>query len=352
MTSPTRRSSIGRGSRTGRLSARAYQRPIRRQPPGWLDRSWRDARHCARSRPADRRVRLAARRPGGPNPVAKVTMPQLGESVAEGTIGKWLKQPGDHVAKYEPLLEVITDKVNAEVPSPFEGILTADPRRGGRDGPEQRRDRDHRDGRRGRRRRPPQRSAAAPPPQAHRLRSRERTPRPARPPRLARPLPRPSSASPGAPSPQPSARAGSDERPERAAATAPPSQPRPPRSPTGALPGDPDARMTPAVRRLLREHGLTAAMIVGHRRRRPDHPRRRARTTSRPSGRRARSAARSSAAPAPRRRRRQPPRRPGPARARRLDHAGAGPAPAPAAATAASAARSASRRAPTRSSCR
>src|SRR5512132_1901452 len=50
-------------------------------------------------------------------------MPQLGESVAEGTIGRWLKQPGDAVAKYEPLLEVITDKVNAEVPSPFAGIL-------------------------------------------------------------------------------------------------------------------------------------------------------------------------------------------------------------------------------------
>src|ERR1044071_7090542 len=56
-------------------------------------------------------------------PVAKVTMPQLGESVAEGTIGKWLKQPGDTVEKYEPLLEVITDKVNAEVPSPFAGVL-------------------------------------------------------------------------------------------------------------------------------------------------------------------------------------------------------------------------------------
>ena len=55
--------------------------------------------------------------------MAKVTMPQLGESVAEGTIGKWLKQPGDHVEKYEPLLEVITDKVNAEVPSPFAGVL-------------------------------------------------------------------------------------------------------------------------------------------------------------------------------------------------------------------------------------
>src|SRR3954453_20850257 len=50
-------------------------------------------------------------------------MPQLGESVAEGTIGKWLKKPGDHVAKYEPLLEVITAKVNAEVPSPYEGVL-------------------------------------------------------------------------------------------------------------------------------------------------------------------------------------------------------------------------------------
>src|SRR3954462_5235054 len=54
----------------------------------------------------------------------KVTMPQLGESVAEGTIGKWLKNVGDHVDKYEPIVEVITVKVNAEVPSPFEGTLT------------------------------------------------------------------------------------------------------------------------------------------------------------------------------------------------------------------------------------
>src|SRR4026207_637233 len=54
----------------------------------------------------------------------KVQMPQLGESVAEGTIGKWLKKPGDPVAKYEPIVEVITDKVNAEVPSPYEGTLT------------------------------------------------------------------------------------------------------------------------------------------------------------------------------------------------------------------------------------
>ena len=52
-----------------------------------------------------------------------VTMPQLGESVAEGTIGKWLKKVGDRVERFEPIVEVITDKVNAEVPSPFEGVL-------------------------------------------------------------------------------------------------------------------------------------------------------------------------------------------------------------------------------------
>ncbi|MDQ0188416.1 2-oxo acid dehydrogenase subunit E2 [Alicyclobacillus cycloheptanicus] len=53
-----------------------------------------------------------------------VLMPQLGESVTEGTIGKWLKQVGETVAKYEPLVEVLTDKVNAEVPSDFEGVLS------------------------------------------------------------------------------------------------------------------------------------------------------------------------------------------------------------------------------------
>src|SRR5947207_3949311 len=55
--------------------------------------------------------------------VTQVTMPQLGESVTEGTIGKWLKQPGDTVEKYESLAEVITDKVNAEIPSPVAGVI-------------------------------------------------------------------------------------------------------------------------------------------------------------------------------------------------------------------------------------
>src|SRR5207248_11333492 len=55
--------------------------------------------------------------------MASVTMPQLGESITEGTISKWLKKPGDQVKKYESLVEVITDKVNAEVPSPLSGRL-------------------------------------------------------------------------------------------------------------------------------------------------------------------------------------------------------------------------------------
>lgn len=56
--------------------------------------------------------------------MTEVTMPQLGESVIEGTVGKWLKKVGDQVKKYEPLLEVITDKVDVEIPSPAEGVLS------------------------------------------------------------------------------------------------------------------------------------------------------------------------------------------------------------------------------------
>src|SRR5437016_6130590 len=52
-----------------------------------------------------------------------VTMPQLGESVTEGTIARWLKQPGEHVARYESIAEVITDKVNAEIPAPADGTM-------------------------------------------------------------------------------------------------------------------------------------------------------------------------------------------------------------------------------------
>ena len=172
--------------------------------------------------------------------MAKVTMPQLGESVAEGTIGKWLKQPGDHVDKYEALLEVITDKVNAEVPSPFEGTLTEILVEEGETVPN---------------------NAEI----AVIAVAGESDDAPA------------AVASVAAAANGP---AGSDERPERAAAaaapaptaTAPVTAPAPAlaalAAPVAAVSeapaiGDADARMTPAVRRLLREHGLTAAQIVG-----------------------------------------------------------------------------------------
>ena len=53
-----------------------------------------------------------------------VQLPQVGESVTEGIIGKWLKQEGDLVEEYEPLVEVVTDKVTMELPSPESGTLT------------------------------------------------------------------------------------------------------------------------------------------------------------------------------------------------------------------------------------
>ncbi len=181
--------------------------------------------------------------------MAKVTMPQLGESVAEGTIGKWLKKPGDHVAKYEPLLEVITDKVNAEVPSPVEGTLTAILAEEGETVPnnaeiaeietaEEASAGANGAGANGK-------SAAAAAPAAVSSAPTAATPAPASPVPAA---PAAAAAAPVAVGP-----GGSDERPERAAAAVD----------TATLPGDADARMTPAVRRLLREHGLTAAMIIG-----------------------------------------------------------------------------------------
>ena len=189
--------------------------------------------------------------------LAKVTMPQLGESVAEGTIGKWLKKPGDHVAKYEPLLEVITDKVNAEVPSPFEGVLkeilveegatvpnnaeiaVIDEGGGAAEAPAGKSD-----------------APAAIPEGA-----------PAAP--AEAPAARPAEQAQAQPATQATA-----TQPTNAAAASPMASSSPSASPargpagsderaTHELPGNADARMTPAVRRLLREHGLTAAMIVG-----------------------------------------------------------------------------------------
>src|SRR5690349_16618354 len=196
-------------------------------------------------------------------------MPQLGESVAEGTIGKWLKQPGDHVDKYEPLLEVITDKVNAEVPSPFEGVLkeilaeegatvpnnaeiaiieTADDGASNGTAPADAKN---------------IAAAAVDPPVAAEAPGMDAN--------AARETP--IVAADDTPPPDVPGPAGSDESQNgssraaaSAAAAAPAATATAPAAPaaTGTAPaapaanGDPDARMTPAVRRLLREHGLSA----------------------------------------------------------------------------------------------
>src|SRR6202011_1455043 len=53
-----------------------------------------------------------------------VLMPQMGESITEGTITKWLKKVGDNVQRDEPIFEISTDKVDAEIPSPVAGVLS------------------------------------------------------------------------------------------------------------------------------------------------------------------------------------------------------------------------------------
>ena len=179
--------------------------------------------------------------------MAKVTMPQLGESIAEGTVGRWLKQPGDAVAKYEPLLEVTTDKVNAEVPSPFAGILREILVAEGATVPNNAEiaiiETDD------------EAAAAAGEPAHGPAGSDERPvvpPTTAAPATNAGPMAATSAAAPTAPTPAPSS------TPVPAPIAAP--------APGFALAdasGDPNARMTPAVRRLLREHNFEPALIAG-----------------------------------------------------------------------------------------
>ncbi|MGD0862611.1 MAG: dihydrolipoamide acetyltransferase family protein [Candidatus Limnocylindrales bacterium] len=182
--------------------------------------------------------------------MAKVTMPQLGESVAEGTVGKWLKKPGDSVARNEALLEVITDKVNAEVPSPFEGVLREILVQEGQTVPYNAEiavieevagagDASRGAGSAVAKAAATGSPAAAKPPAAAPAAT---TPPAVAPATVALPRPAPLPIKPVAPNP----------------ALVPVMQVEPPPGN-----GNPDARMTPAVRRMLREHGLTPVQVVG-----------------------------------------------------------------------------------------
>ncbi len=182
--------------------------------------------------------------------MAKVTMPQLGESVAEGTIGRWLKKPGDRVEKYEPLVEVITDKVNAEVPSPFAGTLTAILAEEGATVPNEA---------------PIAEIETAEGAEAAADASESAGAAPAAAVASGAGAPTAPAVAPTAPVPAPAARV--DFAAPQAPGGAAPSAPPPPGAPAigAALPavGEADARMTPAVRRLLREHGLSAEQVRG-----------------------------------------------------------------------------------------
>jgi 2-oxoisovalerate dehydrogenase E2 component (dihydrolipoyl transacylase) len=169
----------------------------------------------------------------------ELKMPKLGESVTEGTIGKWLKQPGDKVNKYDLLVEVQTDKVNTEIPSPVAGVLKEVKVQEGRTVPigTLLAIFDTADG------------EAAAQPSAPAAQSPVAEAAPQVTPSAVEPPSRPtSSPARSAPPPPPS----SSPAFQRAGATA-----------TAERPDLSDVRATPAVRKLASEHGLDISQIEG-----------------------------------------------------------------------------------------
>ena len=195
-----------------------------------------------------------------------IKMPQLGESVTEGTIERWLVKEGDKVEQYDPLFEVVTDKVNAEVPAEVAGTVTkiivgdGETVKVGTPLAEIETD--------GATAEP-----AAPAPEAAAPPAPEAAPPAAEPqPAAAAPAPEPSAP---APAPEPAAVAVpiAEAAPEPAAAPEPVSAApvaaaaAEPAGTEPATPSAPDtngsARMTPAVRRLVREHGIDITKVRG-----------------------------------------------------------------------------------------
>jgi len=170
-----------------------------------------------------------------------VIMPQMGESIAEGTIVKWLKKPGDRVEKDEPLFEISTDKVDAEIPSPADGVLSEILVNEGNtvevntvvakigDGS----------------------SAAAPAPSAPEPKAQESGPKQSAP-QPSSPAPAPTPAPKQAPAPEP-VKVSSDSRPA-------------PSAPAHAVATSEEriqTRSSPVVRRMAAEHGVDITQISG-----------------------------------------------------------------------------------------
>jgi 2-oxoisovalerate dehydrogenase E2 component (dihydrolipoyl transacylase) len=188
-----------------------------------------------------------------------IKMPQLGESVTEGTIERWLVKEGDKVEQYDPLFEVVTDKVNAEVPAEVAGVVTkimvpdgetvkvgtplAEIEAGDGNGTQPSA--------------PP--TEAQPVTEAHPA-TAEAAPAAEAEPATAQAAPaaeaEPPPAQAQAPAPQAEAAA-----PPSAAAGAP--APAAPQAEAAAAATDGSMRMTPAVRRLVREHGIDVSQLSG-----------------------------------------------------------------------------------------
>ena len=183
-------------------------------------------------------------------PGFELKMPKLGESVTEGTIGKWLKQPGEKVNKYDLLVEVQTDKVNTEIPSPVSGTLKEVKVQEGQTVPigTLLAVFDTADGE----------TAAAQP-------AAQTGPQPAAAPRASAPQ---SNAPSGPPASQQSQRS-SAPTPEAPPPSRPPAAPPQGSSPpstataTAERPDLSDVRATPAVRKLASEHGIDISEIDG-----------------------------------------------------------------------------------------
>ena len=198
--------------------------------------------------------------------MADITMPQLGETVTEGTITKWFKQVGDEIGEDEVLFEVSTDKVDSEVPSPVVRVRHRDPRARRRDG--RRRHQARRDRRRAadgsgeatkeaepspnRRRSPSQRRRTRTRPSPS-PRTRSRSPKPKR-------SPSPRRSPRRRPSRRPRLRGRQAKQlPRRSRAEGSAGRGR---SPSGAEQRD-GKLLSPVVRRLIAEHGLDPGTITG-----------------------------------------------------------------------------------------
>jgi 2-oxoisovalerate dehydrogenase E2 component (dihydrolipoyl transacylase) len=197
----------------------------------------------------------------------ELKMPKLGESVTEGTIGKWLKQPGDKVNKYDLLVEVQTDKVNTEIPSPVAGTLKEVKVEEGQTVPigTLLAIFDTADG-----------EAAATAPAAQAAQPQAASAQPAQ--TAAPQAPKPSQPGgaqapqgPGAPAGRgPSAPSATAQAPSATRAAPPPQSPSPAPQPSAAAatataerPDLSDVRATPAVRKLASEQGIDISQIEG-----------------------------------------------------------------------------------------